>query len=205
MGGTFECGVCWNVYDPALGDDVQQIPPGTPFAALPDGWRCPNCDNAKDRYLPRQDDAQSSTANQDGLQRAYQAASQRMRDLPVFNAALRVEVLPLVELAAGALTVVVTPWFMSAVLFPAQGAVTPGQTVLRELPAGTISWTGALLDGVGPFETCSLHSPMDAFGDHATAVETARQALDLLVAPPPAPPQPPTRSRRELFQRLAPR
>ena len=23
-----ECGVCWHVYDPALGDDVWQIPPG---------------------------------------------------------------------------------------------------------------------------------------------------------------------------------
>ncbi len=31
-----ECGICWAVYDPALGDDVAQVPPGTPFAALPD-------------------------------------------------------------------------------------------------------------------------------------------------------------------------
>jgi rubredoxin len=39
-----ECGVCWHVYDPAAGDDAWQIPPGVPFASLPDTWRCPNCD-----------------------------------------------------------------------------------------------------------------------------------------------------------------
>ena len=26
-----ECKICWTVYDPALGDEVWQIPPGTPF------------------------------------------------------------------------------------------------------------------------------------------------------------------------------
>ena len=30
-----ECKICWTVYDPALGDEVWQIPPGTPFAELP--------------------------------------------------------------------------------------------------------------------------------------------------------------------------
>ncbi len=28
-----ECRICWHVYDPALGDDYWQIPPGTPFSA----------------------------------------------------------------------------------------------------------------------------------------------------------------------------
>ncbi len=46
-----ECGVCWEVYDPAQGDDVWQVPPGTPFAALPEHWRCPRCDAAQERFL----------------------------------------------------------------------------------------------------------------------------------------------------------
>ncbi len=46
-----ECGVCWQVYDPALGDDVWQVPPGTPFAALPGHWRCPRCDAPAERFL----------------------------------------------------------------------------------------------------------------------------------------------------------
>jgi len=51
-----ECRICWHVYDPAEGDDIEQIPPGTPFAELPDHWRCPQCDAGKDMFLPIDDD-----------------------------------------------------------------------------------------------------------------------------------------------------
>jgi rubredoxin len=47
----FECGVCWHVYDPLAGDPVWQVPPGTPFAALPERWTCPNCEAARERFL----------------------------------------------------------------------------------------------------------------------------------------------------------
>ncbi len=46
-----ECGICWTVYDPGLGDVVAQIPPGTPFAALPEHWTCPNCDAAQSKFM----------------------------------------------------------------------------------------------------------------------------------------------------------
>jgi len=46
-----ECGVCWYVYDPAVGDPVWQIAPGTAFAVLPDDWRCPTCDAPQSRFL----------------------------------------------------------------------------------------------------------------------------------------------------------
>jgi rubredoxin len=46
-----ECGVCWHVYDPAEGDPVWQIPAGTPFSALPQDWRCPNCDASPERFM----------------------------------------------------------------------------------------------------------------------------------------------------------
>lgn len=50
-----ECRICWYVYDPAQGDDVHQIPPGTPFLELPDYWRCPQCDSAPSAFLPIDD------------------------------------------------------------------------------------------------------------------------------------------------------
>ncbi len=50
-GDCMECGVCWSVYDPAEGDPVWQMPPGTPFSALPDDWRCPNCDAPRARFM----------------------------------------------------------------------------------------------------------------------------------------------------------
>ncbi|WP_298235020.1 rubredoxin [uncultured Azohydromonas sp.] len=46
-----ECKVCWWVYDPAQGDDTWQIPPGTPFTALPPHWRCPVCDGDAEQFM----------------------------------------------------------------------------------------------------------------------------------------------------------
>jgi rubredoxin len=46
-----ECKICWYVYDPDQGDDYWQIPPGTPFSALPDHWRCPECDGEKNQFM----------------------------------------------------------------------------------------------------------------------------------------------------------
>ena len=46
-----ECKICWWVYDPAEGDAVWQIPPGTAFADLPGHWRCPPCDAEASKFL----------------------------------------------------------------------------------------------------------------------------------------------------------
>jgi rubredoxin len=46
-----ECGVCWHVYDPAEGDPVWQIEPGTPFAALPEHWSCPRCSAERHKFM----------------------------------------------------------------------------------------------------------------------------------------------------------
>lgn len=46
-----ECGICWWIYDPAEGDPFQQVPPGTPFTALPSSWRCPQCDGPAERFM----------------------------------------------------------------------------------------------------------------------------------------------------------
>ncbi|MEW5890631.1 MAG: rubredoxin [Pseudomonadota bacterium] len=50
-----ECGICWWVYDPARGDPVWQIPPGTPFSRLPEHWNCPNCDAPRHKFMVLKD------------------------------------------------------------------------------------------------------------------------------------------------------
>ncbi|WP_445219996.1 rubredoxin [Bradyrhizobium sp. Pa8] len=50
-GTRLECGVCWTVYDPVDGDNLAQVAPGTPFAALPGDWHCPNCDAPKSKFM----------------------------------------------------------------------------------------------------------------------------------------------------------
>jgi rubredoxin len=51
-----ECKICWLVYDPAVGDPVWQIAPGTAFADLPLHWTCPNCSATKDQFLDLPDE-----------------------------------------------------------------------------------------------------------------------------------------------------
>ena len=53
----FECGVCWQIYDPELGDPVWQIPPGVAFEELPDSWCCPTCDSPRGKFLRLGDDS----------------------------------------------------------------------------------------------------------------------------------------------------
>lgn len=50
-GARMECKICWSVYDPALGDEVWQIPPDTPFVELPEHWQCPVCDGAREQFM----------------------------------------------------------------------------------------------------------------------------------------------------------
>lgn len=48
----YVCINCGYVYDPALGDALNNVPPGTPFDALPEGWVCPMCYADKDKFDP---------------------------------------------------------------------------------------------------------------------------------------------------------
>ncbi len=50
-----ECKICWYVYDPAGGDEAQQIPSGTPFSVLPEDWSCPVCAGPKADFLVIED------------------------------------------------------------------------------------------------------------------------------------------------------
>jgi len=45
------CGVCRYVYDPAVGDPRNGIPPGTPFEQLPDDWVCPVCGAPQEKFF----------------------------------------------------------------------------------------------------------------------------------------------------------
>ena len=89
-----ECGVCWHVYDPAEGDPVRQIAPGTPFADLPEDWRCPNCDAPREQFLrARRHDRRPTRPPDVGRRIAarYRAIAEGpMAGLPICNPALGV-------------------------------------------------------------------------------------------------------------------
>jgi rubredoxin len=43
----WRCTVCDHIYDPAEGDPVSGVAPGTPFEKLPADWSCPDCGATK--------------------------------------------------------------------------------------------------------------------------------------------------------------
>lgn len=67
-GSVMECKICWSLYDPTQGCETWQVPPGTPFTALPESWRCPTCDAPKEQFMvvhelsPQADAAATTTA-----------------------------------------------------------------------------------------------------------------------------------------------
>lgn len=46
------CANCGYIYDPAQGDDMNDIPAGTAFEDLPENWVCPLCYATKDVFDP---------------------------------------------------------------------------------------------------------------------------------------------------------
>lgn len=51
----YRCIVCEHIYDPALGDPGQGIPPGTAFEDIPEAWVCPECGALKEDFEPMDD------------------------------------------------------------------------------------------------------------------------------------------------------
>jgi GntR family transcriptional regulator / MocR family aminotransferase len=49
---SYICRGCYFIYDEAQGVPQQSIAAGTPFAVLPDTWRCPDCGTDKSTFRP---------------------------------------------------------------------------------------------------------------------------------------------------------
>lgn len=203
-----ECGICWTVYDPAQGCVEWDIAPGTPFTALPDHWRCPTCDNERSVFLPLDTAPHPMASRVAALEDAFRRAEGAMRDTPFHNPALRVEAVGFQAWGDHLwLGILITPWFMHAVLLPCDAAawddLVPGAAKHpHRLPAGRFDFELGRLDGFGMWQGCSLFSPMNDFGDHDSARLTALAALDALLTPEEEEPkpEPPAVNRRDLLR-----
>lgn len=189
-GDVLECGICWWVFDPAEGDDSQDIDPGTAFTQLPDHWRCPTCDAPQSKFMlkGRAQGAHGPTAIQplnarvETLVAAYEAAEKDMLGLPIHNSALKTQAIGFRDVAGDGVGIIITPWCMNLVLLPsAQRQAKPGvlgSKASYAFPFGTFSFVLGQMEGVGLVETCSLFSPMEEFADHQSAVDVAQEAID---------------------------
>jgi [NiFe] hydrogenase assembly HybE family chaperone len=214
---VLECGVCWWVYDPTLGDETWQIPPGTAFTDLPDHWRCPGCDNPPEQFMVLKDDGPAHPAlehpahdvglallqqKHDQLLAAYGETAERMRSLPVYNQRLDIQVVGLRRWDEGLLAIVATPWCMNIVLLPGEDAPRRMEGTTRELvfPSGRYDFIAGQLPGVGALESCSLFSPMEEFDDPGVMRAVAEHAMTGLFTPPETTPDAPGMNRRSFLR-----
>ncbi len=187
---ALECGICWHVYDPAVGDDVAQIAPGTPFAALPDDWGCPNCDAPKQKFMVL-GSTRDPAATPEPLKRlvdAYRRIAAAMSGLPIYNPQLIVETIGFRIHDDRLIGVTVTPWFMNLSLLPRESDAKTwraGQTLQLAFPSGEYQFFISELEGLGLIASCSLFSPMNDFTDHEAARLAATAAIDALFQPDP--------------------
>ena len=200
-----ECKICWHVYDPAEGCDVWQVPAGTPFAALPEEWRCPRCDGDREQFMvldagepvaaatpppaPRVDPRAALAAE---TARRFEAGFReihagQMRGVPLVNEALAVKAVGFRPHGESLLGVVVTQWFMNLVLAPGAdddwSALAVGGKELVEFPSGRYEFVTARRDGLGTYKACSLFSPMFDFTSLLQATDTAAAVMVALFDP----------------------
>lgn len=190
-----ECKICWHVYDPAAGCEAWQIPPGTPFAALPESWRCPNCDGEREQFMLLHDDAAPDedsgpdpiAARTRQLEETFRAiAAKDMAGVPVLNDKLAVQAVGFRASEGQLLGVLVTPWFMNLILLPRDAtaeAPVVGSKRLVDFPSGRYEFVQGYDARLGPWEGCSLFSPMFEFRTMAEAVEVAAAVMTALFDP----------------------
>jgi [NiFe] hydrogenase assembly HybE family chaperone len=108
----------------------------------------------------------------------------RMQGLPFLNPVLRVETVGFHPWQEFWLGVIVTPWMMNLMLLPRESEHWPtierGDRLHYRFPAGDYDFIMAHDDALGEYMMCSLFSPMQQFGDHETARQTAEFALKAL-------------------------
>jgi [NiFe] hydrogenase assembly HybE family chaperone len=119
-----------------------------------------------------------------------QVAATRMHGVPILHPQLSVRAVGFEAESDGrhAVGVLVTPWFMNLVRLPltADGAEAPlrtGEKRTRRVGHEHFDFIGGHEPGFGPYEACSLFSPMLDFVDQAAALATAEEVLRLLRAP----------------------
>ena len=187
-----ECNICWTPYDPAEGDDTRQIDPGTPFVALPDDWKCPNCDAPKEQFLVNEDPGAASVLEAAEIARVTEALEQdfteiwhsKMRDVPMVNKLLHVKAVGFRHYNGRPLGVLISPWFMNLILLPSQEedwkTLIPGEKEVIDFPSGEYEFIHNTREMVGGYKACSLFSPMGEFRSQQKAVDVALAVMQAL-------------------------
>ena len=110
---------------------------------------------------------------------------EQMQGIPLLNPALRVQTVGFQTYGERSLGIVITPWMMSLMLFPAAdedwSGMTPGDKQGHRFPANEYRFTVNEFDGLGICQTYSLYSPMHEFMDQDHAAAAAGSFMQTLM------------------------
>ncbi len=186
---VMECKICWNAYDPAIGDDTRQVLPGTAFRDLPDDWTCPHCSGDRAQFMVLRDPGAEGVAEADRIASEARKLETdfteiwngKMRDVPLVNPLLHVQAVGFRAYEGRALGVLVSPWFMNLILLPGEGedwsGLTSGAKEILSFPSGDYEFIHNTREMVGGYKACSLFSPMGEFRTQAQAVDVAQAVM----------------------------
>lgn len=114
---------------------------------------------------------------------------EQMAGLPLLNKALSVTALGFQEFEGRILGMLITPWMMSLLWFPAAQDDWQSQALgsknMVAFPGGNYRFLINVIDELGVCQMHSLHSPMHRFGSQAAAIAEATAFLDKLLVIPP--------------------
>jgi len=121
-----------------------------------------------------------------GLETAFtRIQRERMTGMPVLNPVLEVQAVGFRVWENGCLGVLITPWFMNLMLLPLDGdawaELPSGTKINRSFPSGTYEFILGEDEVIGPYQMCSLFSPVFEFQNQEAAVATAEAVLEGLM------------------------
>lgn len=184
-----QCRICWSPYDPADGDSLRQIEPGTPFLALPEEWTCPNCQAPKAAFVARVGGHGADLANRlAALVKDFRKGlAPNGPTPPNANPALRVAAVGTRVYHGRPVGVLITPWFMSIVILPGEAEdwsnLTPGASEHVAFPSGRYEFLHNRRSGAGGYKSCNILSDMSGFDSQAKAIAVAERLIAALYAP----------------------
>lgn len=109
-----------------------------------------------------------------------------MRDLPIYNHNLEVEAVGFELTENGWFGVLITPWFINAILLPEQKSAAsgpPGEKLTHELASGEHVFNVGEDDEVGGYDFITLASPTLKYKSQQVARAAAEKALTKLLTP----------------------
>ncbi|MCU7796793.1 MAG: [NiFe]-hydrogenase assembly chaperone HybE [Candidatus Thiodiazotropha sp. (ex Myrtea spinifera)] len=110
---------------------------------------------------------------------------EQMKGIPLLNPNLKVQTSSFQLFEERIVGIVITPWLMNLILFPAEGEdwsnLTLGEKQTHRFPANEYRFMVNEFEGIGQCQTHSLHSPMHEFMDQDHAVAAAESFMQTLM------------------------